>query len=294
VSSDASEFQVQGRAAPQERLQLVVDADLQGARSVQADAQGRWQARIPISDMVDPVLEHRVVVWNPDEVHRATRVSAASTFRVQRSWTTVVDHEDPQGDDAGPQGTYTYPTDPSWGTNRQMDLRRVKLSTAGGALRLDLSMQGLTTLWNPKNGFDHVAFTIFIELPGQEGGSTIMPLQGGTLPEGMRWHRRLRVGGWTNALFGPQGASALHEGTPLAQGAQISTDAASRTVSLVLKASALGSIPSLSGARVYVTTWDYDAGYRALERDAGPHTLGGRRSPQDRLVMDDTPVLRLP
>lgn len=294
VSSEANEFEVRGSASPLERLQLVVDGDLQAAISMQADAQGRWQARLNISDMVDSALAHRAVVWNPLEAQRATRVSEASTFRVQRSWTTVVDHEDPQGDDTGPQGTYTYPTDPTWGANRQMDLRRVKVSTAGGALRMDLSLQGLTTVWNPKNGFDHVAFTIFIELPGQEAGSTVMPLQGGTLPEGMRWHRRLRVGGWTNALFGPEGASALHEGTPLAQGAQILTDPTSRTVSLILKASALGSMPSLSGARVYVTTWDYDAGYRALDRDAGRHTLGGRRSPQDQLVMDDTPVLRLP
>ena len=28
-----------------------------------------------------------------------------------------------------------------------------------------------------------------------------MPLQQATLPEGMRWHLRLRAGGWTGALF---------------------------------------------------------------------------------------------
>ena len=121
-----------------------------------------------------------------------------------------------------------------------------------------------------------------------------MPLQSGSLPEGMRWHRRLRVGGWSNALFGAQEASATHEGTPVGQGAHIRVDASTRTVSLVLSAAALGHPRTLSGAKIYVTTWDYDAGYRALEAQPGAHTMGGRRSPQDPLVMDDTPILRVP
>ena len=282
------DFDLQGAASPGQRLQLVVDGHLAQAQTVEADAQGRWRARIATSAMVDPALAHRVVAWAEGQA------SAAATFRVRRTWTTVVDYEDPAGDDRGPTGHYTYPTDPSWGAHRQMDLRRVKVSTAGGALRLDLTLHELTTLWNPKHGFDHVVFTVFLELPYMEGGTTVMPLQGGHLPEGMRWHRRLRVGGWSNALFGPQGASLTDEGTPLGEGAHLSTDPATHTVRLTLSASALGGLGSLSGAKVYVTTWDYDAGYRALEREPGPHHLGGRRSVDDPLVMDDTPVLRLP
>ena len=284
------DFDLQGMAAPGQRLQLVVDGHLAQATSVEADAQGRWRARITTSAMVDPTLAHRVVAWAKEQ----QQASSAVTFRVRRTWTTAVDHEDPAGDDAGPAGHYVYPTDPSWGVHRQMDLRRVKVSTAGGAMRVNLTMHQLTTVWNPKHGFDHVVFTVFIELPQAQGGATVMPLQNGRLPEGMRWHRRLRVGGWSNALFGAEGASPTHEGTPLGQGAHLSVDPATHTVRLTLSAAALGGLGSLSGARVYVTTWDYDAGYRALEREAGPHTLGGRRSAQDPLVMDDTPVLRLP
>ena len=282
------DVEVQGRAKPHQRLQLVVDRDLQGASWVQADAQGRWRAVVSTADMVDPQVEHRVVAWAEG------RASQAAVFRVRRAWQLQVDHEDPAGDDVGPQGGYVYPTDPSWGPHRQMDLRRVQVSTAGGALRLDLSMHALTTLWNPKHGFDHVVFTVFIELPGEPGGSTVMPLQSGSLPEGMRWHRRLRVGGWSNALFGAQEASATHEGTPVGQGAHIRVDASTRTVSLVLSAAALGHPRTLSGAKIYVTTWDYDAGYRALEAQPGAHTMGGRQSAQDPLVMDDMPILHLP
>jgi carbohydrate-binding DOMON domain-containing protein len=206
------------------------------------------------------------------------------------------DLEDPAGDDHGPRdrpGLYRYPTDPSFGANRQMDLRRVRVFTAGGALRLDLTMHEITTVWNPQNGFDHVAFTIFIELPGQPGGSTVMPLQKGLLPEGMRWHRRLRVHGWTNALFSADGASATSEGSPTGPAARIAVDRAARTVSLTLPAAALGRLPTLDGARVYVTTWDYDGGYRTLAREPAPFVMGGGDPDRDPLVMDDTPVMVL-
>jgi hypothetical protein len=199
----------------------------------------------------------------------------------------------PAGDDTGPTGRYTYPTDPSWGDNRQMDLRRVRVATAGGALRLDLGMARLTQSWNPANGFDHVAFTVFIQLPGREDGATVMPLQHAGLPEGMRWHLRLRVHGWSNALFSHEGASAAQEGTPVAPGAGIEVDARTDTVSLVLPASVLGRLPKLAGTRILVSTWDYDAGYRALAPNAASHAMGGGQPDEPRL-MDMSPVIVVP
>jgi hypothetical protein len=174
-----------------------------------------------------------------------------------------------------------------------MDLRGVKVLGAGGALRLELQMARTTQLWNPANGFDHVAFTVFIELPGQAGGAELMPLQDGPLPAGLRWHRRLRVGGWSNALFSVEGASATHEGTPVATGAAVEVDAARHTVRLTLPAAALGGLASLSGARLWVTTWDYDAGYRALGPEPQPHAFGGGAAGAPK-VMDSSAVIRLP
>jgi hypothetical protein len=272
------------------RLKLVLDGDLSSARDITPGPDGRWQAQVDTSTMVDPAVRHRAVVWAPG-------VPAVGVdFRVERAWTLRADLEDPAGDDQGPRGgpgTYRYPTDPSWGALRQMDLRGVRVSTAGGALRLDLTMHDITTVWNPQNGFDHVAFTVFIELPGQAGGSELMPLQKGLLPEGMRWHRRLRVHGWTNALFSAEGASATAEGTPVGPAANIVVDHAARTVSLTLPAASFGRLASLDGARVYVTTWDYDGGYRALAREPAPFVMGGGDPERDPLVMDDTPVIVL-
>lgn len=281
----SSDFTVRGRSRGPVRL--VLDGNLAAAPIAVPDAQGRWQARVDTSALIDPAVQHSLTVWA-----EGGEAAPPRRFYVKRAWQTLADVPDPAGDDHGPDGRYIYPTDPTWGENRQMDLRGVKVLGAGGALRLELRMASTTRLWNPANGFDHVAFTVFIELPGQRGGTEVMPLQEGTLPEGMRWHRRLRVGGWSNALFSDEAAAADHEGTPVATAAAIDVDVARHTVRLTLPPAALGGLRSLSGARVWVTTWDYDAGYRSLGLQPQPHAVGGAEAGPK--VMDSSAVIRLP
>jgi hypothetical protein len=180
-----------------------------------------------------------------------------------------------------------------WTAHRQLDLRRVQVLGSGGSLRLDLTMNAVTTLWNPANGFEHVAFTVYLELPGRSGGVSVMPLQNASLPAGMQWHYRLRAHGWSNALFSSAGASAQAEGTPVGPAADIRVDRAASRVSFVLKSAALGGLASLSGAKIYVTTWDYDGGYRDLGLDQNPGRFGGGR-PTDALVMDASAVVTIP
>ncbi len=288
VERHEGDFTVGGQATGSAPLQLVVDGDLAQARTVLPGADGRWQARVDTSAMVDPETRHGVVAWRAGQA-----ASAQRRFQVVRAWQTVFDRPDPVGDDVGADGRLSYPTDPGWGAARQMDLQHVRVDTAGGALRLVLTMNQITGTWNPPNGFDHVAFTVYIELPGREGGATVMPLQHSTLPGGMRWHLRLRAGGWSNALHTHEGASAEVEGTPVTPGATLAVDRAARSVSFTLPAAALGRPASLSGARLYVTTWDYDGGYRALGPVAGPYSMGGGTSDGLR-VMDDSGVITLP
>ncbi len=297
------DFWVSGSAPADSELRLVVDGDLARAQWLRADAAGRWRARVSTDAMVNPEVPHSLVAWAGGQA-----ASDVLPFWVLREWKLLADVEDPAGDDVGPTGRYVYPSDPSWGERRQMDLRRVKVFSAAGALRLDLGMRSLTSTWNPSNGFDHVAFTVFIELPdamsggksgakGEEAaGANVMPLQNASLPAGMRWHVRLRVGGWSNAAFAADGASATSEGRPLSPAATLKVDATTQTVSLVLPASLLsvvGRLPVLSGAKVYVTTWDYDAGYRALSPQAQPFAMGGGAADGAK-VMDDSVVIVLP
>ncbi len=287
------DFVVEGQAAPWlQALKLVIDGDMSRALTVTPDAGGRWQARVDTASHVDPRVLHTVVAFDA----AGNSASESRSFQVDRAWQLQADVSDPAGDDAGPDGSYSYPTDPGWGARRQMDIRRVRVSTAGGALRVAVQTHEISTSWNPANGFDHVAFTIFVQLPGQaDEGARVMPQQDGNLPQGMRWHRRLRAHGWSNALYASQGANSRDEGTPVSPGAHIAVKPDDHEVEFTFPAAALGRLASLSGARLWVTTWDYDGGYRALGATAQAFAMGGAPAQQNApKVMDSSEVITLP
>ncbi|MCI4566810.1 alpha-amylase family glycosyl hydrolase [Lysobacter sp. CFH 32150] len=283
------DFRVRGNAKDTFEFLLVVDGNLDAAQRVRPDADDRWEATVDTGAMADAVVEHNLVAWDES----SGVASARCSFRVERDWKVLAEIDDPAGDDAGPDGRYRYPSDAGWGANRQADIRGVRVSGAGGALKIDLRMHEVTASWNPSNGFDHVAFTIFVQVPGQADGATVMPLQNATLPHDMRWHYRLRAHGWSNALFSANGASATNEGTATMPAATIAADRDNDVVSFLLSGASLGNPKSLAGAKVYVTTWDYDGGYRPLVPTAQSHGFGGGDGNVDPLVMDAA-VIALP
>jgi len=282
------DFEVRGRAAAGSSLQLVVDGNLAHAAPISVGANGSFSARIDTSQMNDPAISHRLVAWSAN----SGEASEPASFKVTPRWTLVAQAEDPAGDDKGPAGNYVYPTDPSWAMH-PLDIRGIKAETAGGALRVTVQMGGISRTWNPPNGFDHVAFNLFIELPGEADGATAMPMQGAELPVGMHWQRRVRAHGWTNALYSAQGAGAQADGTPVSPAAAISVDPSAATVTFTFAASALGNRKDLSGARLYLNTWDYDGGYRPLDAAPAGMRFGGGKA-GDPLWMDATSVLSLP
>lgn len=277
---------VSGSAAPGALLEVVVDSDLAQAIRVTAATDRAWRAALDTSQMLDPSIEHRAIVRDV----RTQQVSAPATFRVDRAWRAAGHVDDPRDDDRGPTGRYLPPDGPEWTQVRTLDIERVALSRTGNALRIAVTLRDISTVWNPANGFDHVALTTFIELPGRDGGATVMPLQDATLPDGMRWHRRLRAHGWSNALFASDGASASNEGASVATGARLDVDAARRTLTFTLPPAALGHPQTLDGARVHVTTWDYDGGYRPLAAQAGSGVFGGGTAGEPK-VMDAATVV---
>ena len=295
------DFEVTGRAPAGSSVRLVVDGDITRAATATADTNGRFVARIDTRRMTEPGQPHRLVAWLPDgagtdDAAQAGIASEARSFTAALPWRVLAEVTDPPGDDLGPRGSYRYPTHSSF-ERGQMDLRAVKVLGAGGAMRVEIDTQALSRVWGPPNGFDHVAFTVFVELPGRTGvqdGARVMPGQNAELPDGMRWHLRLRVHGWSNALFGPAGATASADGTALTPGATVDVDADARRIRFTLPSAALGDPSSLSGARVYVTTWDYDGGYRALAAEPAPFTMGGGDATRDAKVMDAVGPIRLP
>ena len=260
---------------------LVVDAQGQLALTLPARSTQVWMAQ-------GRRLRHQAVDWR--------QASASAQVGQVAPWGEWLQVDDPAGDDTGPEGlkgSYRYPSDPSFAAQRSMDLRLLRARTRGGALQLEITLPAISTVWNPPLGFDHLALTVFIELPGQAGGRRVMPLQNSELPGDMRWHRRLRVNGWASTLFSEQGASATAEGTPTGPAAQVQVNREAHTITLTLPAAALGRLPSLSGARLYVNTWDYDAGYRALGPEPQGWAMGGASATAPK-VMDDSAIITLP
>ncbi|WP_397597044.1 alpha-amylase family glycosyl hydrolase [Silanimonas sp.] len=260
---------------------LVVDGDLRRAQRLVADAAGRWRETVPTDDFIDPKATHRVVVLAGDGL-----ASPGQTFRVERDWALLAEATDPADDDAGPEGRYRYPSDPSYAGEASMDLRVMRVYGSGGALAIELAMGQVLDSWNPANGFDHVAFSVFLSLPGRTDGATAMPGQNATLPDGQRWQVRLRTHGWSNAAFTAEGADAERDGTPLVPGARIAVDKARSLVRFEFPAAALGHPADLSGLVVHATTWDWDGGWRAMTPAGGGHTMGGGDGTREPRWMD--------
>ncbi|SEU35858.1 alpha-amylase family glycosyl hydrolase [Stigmatella erecta] len=285
----SQDFELSGTAVGLSSLRVVVDGALGSASEVTVGPDGTWRTLIRVASMVDPTVEHSLVAWS----EAAGVLSETLTFRVSRTFAPLLTHEDPANDDTGPEGRYRYPSDLSWGSNHQGDFRRVTLLGSGTVLKLAFQMPRITTEWNPQNGFDHVAFTVFIDVPGREG-LTVMPQQNSTLPAGMNWDYRLRAHGWSNALFSTDGASATSEGSPVSPAATLEVDAASGTVFFTLPGELFAGQSSLSGVKVYATTWDYDGGYRPLVPGTEQWKFGGGDGAVDPIVLDSTPVLTVP
>jgi glycosidase len=282
---------VGGQAPGRSRIRLVVDGNLTDARIVNVDPEGHWLATVDTSAMIDPGIPHRLVAMSADG---ELAVSDAEQFKVSRQWTLLADAADPADDDHGPAGHYRYPSDPGWGDNHQLDIRGVRAWRSGGALKLELRMAKVSALWNPPNGFDHVAFTLYFQVPGLVGGSDVMPLQNARLPDGMRWNRRLRAGGWALSLTSNEGATATMEGKLISPAPGLAVDATGGTITFTIPAASLGNPGSLSGLKLYATTWDYDGGYRPLQPEPGGMVFGGGQGGSGPLVMDATTVITLP
>src|SRR5690606_9375247 len=196
------DFTVRGRAPGRRQVRVVVDGDLASAQDVAVGADGRWSARVRTGGMIEPEAMHRVVAFDP----AGGQASGAREFHVEHDWRLLADVADLRGDDSGPDGRYTYPAGGAWRTLRPADILRVRAWGASGALRVELTMRALSQAWNPANGFDHVAITGYLQLPGRDGGLAAMPLQNASLPADMRWHYRLRSHGWSNVLSRTEGA----------------------------------------------------------------------------------------
>ncbi len=282
---------IRGSVEGDGELLLVIDGDLASARPLEVRSNGRWDADLSMGGFVPGLSTHQVTVYSPDSGAAATPLDF--TVEVFADGETTVFAE-PLDDAVGPTGSYIAPQDSSFGG--QMDIGEVSLTTFGTNLEVKMSMAEVTDVWNPANGFDHVMFHVFIDVPGVDGGAEILPNLNAATPSDFSWDVMALAEGWSVGMFAADGASEQNYGGPAGPVPLVTVDKTAGTVALLFDARALGSPETLSGARVYITTWDWDgvqARYRPLTPTGDQWEFGGG-SEGDPLVFDDTDVFVIP
>jgi glycosidase len=284
-------LEVTGTLPPVTGAKLVIGGNLDAGTPITVAADGTWKAPLAADRFNNGVYDAVVQARNADG---SLYLSAPYRFRVELAFTSKLTYDDPVGDDHGPTGDYRYPKNNTF-TN-QNDLKTVELRTAGTSLQVVITPAGpISTAWAPPNGFDHVAFYVYLQVPGVAGGATVLPMQNGNAPAGLAWNRMAFFGGWNAMLFGPDGATLKSYGNAVSPAGKVAVDKAKNQIILTFGGDSLGAPATLSGTKVYVTTWDYDgleSSNRKLTAEGADYIYGG---PADGpLVMDDTPVLVVP
>lgn len=273
---------VRGSAAGLTQARIVID--------------GNWRTGIPVSGTFETLLpidslsagKHSAELAGFDRAGRLL-VSAPYEFTVELDFRRVLGVTDPVGDDLGPKGVYGYPTDPSF-DDRHADMVRMDVLTAGTNLQLVFTMNApISTVWGPQNGFDHVAFYIYFQLPGSTSTVTAMPLQNAELPEGMTWDYFSQIGGWINFYYTSKDADAGNPGTSMVPGPEIKVDKANRQIVFTWSGESFGAPATLRGTRIYAATYDYDgmsSSNRAMKPEPGEWSFSGGDGATDPLFMD--------
>lgn len=287
------------------KLQMVLDANMMKATDVTVAGDGTWSVVLPVSSFPTGTFQHDVAFWAPDA--KVATTSSRFTTDVVFVGDTYT-YDDPLGDDNGPAHTYTYPTDQTF--THQMDITRVKLEVGVTTMNINLTMADFSTVWNPNpdKGFDHVYFNIFFSVPGQTGAATVMPKLNASVPSGFAWTFDQFSGGFDNVMYTSEGATADAFGS-VSVAPTIHVDPGQKTIIFTYDRNNFG-IPSWSGVKIYITTWDFDginAIFRPLAKDAGAFRMGGGGPPYtpdandptilysaDPKIMDDLPPITIP
>lgn len=271
-------------------LRMVVDDSLDRATPVSIAADGTWTAVLPVSSFPNGVHGHTVSFYAPFAQAASPRYHFTSDTAFQGETYT---YDDPTGDDTGPRGTYTYPQDATF--RHQMDIDGVTLEVGATVMNLKIHMADWSKSWNPSNGFDHVAFNVYLALPGSTGTS-VMPRLSATTPDGFAWTYTHFAFGWESVkTTTSSGASATAYGPTASWNPKLTADEGTKTVTFTYDRTALG-LASWSGVKLYVATWDYDgigAAFRELTPAGGQWAMGGGAT-TDPKVMDDLAPITVP
>ncbi|PHS13813.1 MAG: alpha-amylase [Kangiella sp.] len=246
---------------PNYPLLLIDNGEIESAISMVTDADGNWFADIHNSDYGK--FEHSMVAFDPISLTASLSVKFTTSNQMADIQLTL---KDPLGDDIGSSKNYRKPTDP--GFRQQMDISQVDILAGGKTLQLTIHMAELKSDWVAANLFDHVAFTLFFDLPLTQG-LNVLPKLNSQAPEGFDWDYGHQFFGWGNSMFGTDGADLKHFGSTEAKSPTLVVNTNENKITVTYDANQLG-IESWLGSKIYITTWDLsgEGEYRPLSKSA--------------------------
>ncbi|WP_298441815.1 alpha-amylase family glycosyl hydrolase [uncultured Ferrimonas sp.] len=264
-------------------LQLLFDGAPATLQELAVDDDGHFELRLPVTDL--GLSQHRFNLLQPG----SGAVSPSVHYRTElRQPSLQVQVLDPSNDGFGLDGSYRNPTHANSG--QQREILSAKAEAAGSVLRLTLTMAELSNGWQPSNGFDNLALSLFFDLSAQRGPSqvTALPQLNAQWPQG--WHIGHSVYGWGSSLFRANPAQPQQRGELVSPAATINTDPAQQQITLSYDAAAF-DITQWDGVAIHISSWDRsgEGELRPLAAQPGPWAFGGHGAK----IMDQL-LLQLP
>jgi len=278
-------FVLKGTASNAKSIQVIVDREEKEYAKINLTQKQNepWEIPINISDFTPG--QHNIFVKAYGRTPLIVDYSESYNINFEIPMVTLKVVEDSLGDDKGPNGTYSYPKDPTF--NKQMDIKEVELIQIGTMLRMIVTMENVTDIWNPANGFDHVTFQIYFDDPDKKG-AVELPFQNATMPNSLDWDYEVYATGWGISLFSSENSSANKYGDPITPAPTTQVNKQENKITFMIPLSTLDT-SDLSGWTIYITTYDYDGiegVLRPLSPNGGPWSFGGG-NPTDPKIMDD-------
>ncbi len=271
-----------GTSTPNKLLNLVIDNKIDKKIEIKADDTGKWSIIVLKSNYDSGA--HRFFVYQKE----TRSVSNVYEFTVPiKKYVLIKKVHDLKHDDHGPKGNYLYPTDSSY--KGQMDLENASIYVSNDNIKLSIKMVNpITSSWNPANGFDHVSFSIFLDIGGAPKNN-IMPFQNSNLSSGMKWNFMSLAGGWTNFLYNSLGATVDSFGESIGPAPIVTVNNDQKTIDFIYSRKIFGDFTP-EKIKVYISTWDYCAlenKYCEIQKTPEGFKFGGANSTNPPYIMDD-------
>lgn len=265
-------------------LQLFING-MEQLQSRVITANGQFISNLSLNNV--PLGRQKLVWigWLSGQAHWAGSQSFITALPEQ----TLIQKQDPVGDDKGPTGLYRYPQ--AFEYLRSIDFTKAILHARGHELLLDLHFhQAFSTAWNPPLGFDHLQFMILLGI-NKERGTNFLQEVNYQLPGSASFTRYLSLNGWQMQAF-----SVSREGKVEAMAAAPQLILLSeKSLRLVISPALLGYPEKLEQLEVHILGWDSagEGGLRPLSPAGGPYEFGGGKvnAPKwmDRIILKVTP-----